>query len=1082
MPAPAFMSRIGASSVYPMTLPFPVQGIDLSVPVAQLTAGRPVLRTVAAHNVRNRPRPQYRNGGGKRAGLLKATDTAAGVGDGRRVTAIGSVPEASETVQWSPVASTFRGLTVGDNTRAPYLGVNLALFAQDGTTGNVENSYDAQINKTDLSGTLNSTFWPNPGPREYGGLVFDWYPAGSGNLKYPGLAVMGITDNDVSAEFFAAGTASTGTDGEGTIGEPQGIGPFVRGSGDLSQCFCACLLRSGANQVQLVIRKIDGATRTTVATSAAFSLDGVAWTDTSPYSPQTDNGAGITGTLVGAYPLLIRLVATATTITATLYWPRQGPGNSTTPAVTLTYASTDYASNTRGGVIVGFSPTGGTTVLNRWYLGRIRTQIRVQPPRTVAARLLRTDTTSPTPQRYYMPPEFTAVRVTTAGTVTTFTGTSQASAPSAPAIDTLPVAIVGNPAANASHFIVPTTAPAKRYAVEVNGRPLGLTGYDSDTTEDVLGAAFRVSADFKNGILIEVRHGFKFTSLAYQRTRQDALETIRFVALVNGARTVLETYTTANLSMPVFKSDVWMRWTDLGVVGSGGRFTLSINGAVTHTFDVTTMSGWNAGTMAGLLTATNLVGACAYGDTAAPEFTYAAGFRLIDTDDEEDELALVGRVRCSLALVTNSGYVDLAVLGKPGLSRCSGDLASINPLPSITYAGGKWYLVDGSIQKVIDPVARTVTDLVASAGTAPTAMRLACTYRGALLLASSQESPSFWALARRGVSDPTDFDYGADPTPTSAVAGSDPDVGEPPDPIVALIPFGNEAVLFGTTRNFYILERDPGYGGRLVTFTEATGIIGPRAWCRGAAADDGTNGELFYFVGNGDLWRMVAGGRPVNLTRGRMPELDCDGATTIVQLAYDETDHIVHVFLTPADGAEAGVHVVYDVDENAPFTDGYPLEHGPWAVARGYGTSPEDRRPLLGGNDGYLRRFSHEATDDDGSAIDAYVDILVPDLGAQFAETMVEEMSASFLDAVTPMNWYWFANETPEKCGLSIVGEEVASGTWLPNRLPSRATPAVSIRRTGNAHKVRIRQNSAATFALESLTVVMNMQGRRRIV
>lgn len=1071
-----------------MQLPFPVRGIDRSKTAAELVMDSPVLATVNARNVRNRPTVAARRGGGKRGGLVKAVSALAGTASGRRITAIAVNPSAQETVQWRQVYTNFRGLITGDNTRAPSLGTDLALFAQDGTTGNVENNYDVQINNTDLSGTLNATYWPTPGPRVYGGLVFDWYPAGSGNLKYPGLAVMGVTDNDMTARFFAAGTASAGSGGEGAIGEPHGIGPFVRGSGDLSQCFCACLLRSGANQVQLAIRKINGATRTTVAVSASFTLDAQGWGSTSPYNPRQDTfeagGSGISSSDGNFFaPLQIRIYANSSTITAELYWKRQGPGSSTTPAITLTYASTDYNTYTRAGVIAGFSATSGATVANRWYLQSVYCRVQVRPAAKVVASLDRTATETPTPERYYMPAAWTACRLTTAGSLTSFTGTSQTAAPSTPAVDTLPVAIVANPVANASHFIVPTTTPSSRYAVEVRGRQAGLTGYDSDTTEDVLGAAFRVSADKLSGILIEVRHGFKFTSLAYQRTRQDCLETIRFVAVVNGARTVLETYTKSNLSIPPFKSDVWMRWRDKGAEGSGGVFEWSMNGQVIATFDITTMSGWNAGTMSGLLTATNSVGAAFYGNTAAPEFTYAAGFRLVDTSGEESALLAVGRVRTDIAVITNSGFVDLGRLGQDSWARASGGIASVNRVPSIAWCNGKWYMVDGAANKVIDPVGQSVYDMIPTAGTLPGGMRLIAPYRGALLMASSLEQPSFWALSRRGVSDPLDFDYGADPVPTAAIPGSDPDVGEPPDPIIALIPFGSEMMLFGSHRNFFFLERDPGYGGRMDTFTRATGIVGPRAWCYGATANEGTLGELLYFVGNGELWRMVPGGRPVNVSHGRVPGLDVDGSTILVQLEYDETDDTVNVYLTPTDGTTVGTHIVYDVKNNGFFEDQYPLAHGPWAVGRGYSTDATYKRPLLGGNDGYIRMQSANAADDDGSGIDSYVDIMVPWMGGLLAESMVEEMSAGFLESSQALNWYWFTAETPENVAAREIGEQVNSGTWAPTRLLSGATVPVSIRRTADAHKLRIRQNGTeGRWSMEYLSVLMNIQGRRRIV
>lgn len=1016
------------------------------------------MTTEYALNVRGRPPVQNRFSIGKRAGLDRAITFQAGESGARRINHLATMPKATDTPsagtgRYVQVNQEFYGKLVQDY---PDLGEELVVFLKKyQTVGHyVDVNYAFSVDNIDLDATDNQPL----ATTEIGGLILDWVSADG----YPGIAATYGTTNDVTVCLHAAFQTTTDNDNVGNEGEPTNFGPFVRGAGDLGYFICACLLRDGAdNKIKLAIIEVNGATRTTlVERSIPITLADQNWA--------TSKGVGVYG------DLCIRCWATATTVSASVVWPTVGLNTDTegTPNFQITVNNTTNASYTRGGGFAPFTvttnPTGSDTD-NRWHIKSIAYTKFVPNDPDEAYRLTRAaGVISPPPLRYYMPSTAVGVSVTTGGTVTTFTGTSQNTLPGAPALDTqaIPEAdqtggfVAGGATTSKSKYIVPTTSWPELYAVETRGK----ADPGSAAHEDIMGAAFRVrqsSAAYDSAILIEVKHT---GSAEYARARFDRFESMRVVQVLAGARSTLTSISTSNANNPPFRSEHWHRWAETGsATPSAVDLTWAMNGVTIKTF-AAVGSSWNSL----FNTPGNVVGSCFYGDTALgggfTDNTYAFGMRLVDTTNSS--ATVVSETECRYAAFT-TGYVDVGVIQDNTLQRCAG-VGLSNPVVSSAVLGKKWYAVDGLASKVISPEDFTVADWTATAGTFPEKCRVVAAFRRSIVLARQSSDPSIYYISR--TDDPTDWDFGADPEATSPIAGNNGSIGQPADPINALIPFDNDMLWLGHPSAITRIEGDPRSGGQLQVLTRSTGVVGPRAWCF-----DG-RGSL-WFIGIDGLYRYTLGGSMENVSGSRLVDLidHLDAESLFVQLAYDPYSKCLLIFRTPVDGVTVGTAIAYDTENNAFWMDQYPLDQGPWSVAQPFASNPTQRRPLLGGNDGYIRWHSDSATDDDGTSIATGLDVFVTDAAGGMIESMVERLESTLSVGSATVDWKWFTASSPEAVAALTSGE-ASSGQWTGGyNAPSL------LRCTGGSHKLRISQTSDSnTWAIERINAVFLPRGRRR--
>jgi hypothetical protein len=453
-------------------------------------------------------------------------------------------------------------------------------------------------------------------------------------------------------------------------------------------------------------------------------------------------------------------------------------------------------------------------------------------------------------------------------------------------------------------------------------------------------------------------------------------------------------------------------------------------------------------------------------------------------------LASVGNL--VLALQYSKAWVgDLA---SDTLVECDpDDLGPQNQVPSIASLSGLWYIVDGSKSLIVDPAAGpppTIVDWTSTDGTFPASCKLVTQYRLRMALANQDGSETMWFMARPDF--PRDFDYlnanANGPEASAATYGGDPNVGRPGDTITALIAWGQDYLVFGCAHSIYYLEGDPLYGSGIQNMTHKTGILGARAW----TFDEGNR---LWFLGQGDLFVVVPGAQPRPVTRGRLARslerLDAD--VTLLQLQYDAFSQLIHIFTTPTDNVSRGVHIVYDLRNDALWMDAYPLRMGPWSCCSIAGTDPFDRRFLIGGDDGRIRRPSDSVYGDDvhrdetgGSAIFSYVRYAPLGIPGGMSELMVLELQAEGSDSqgplaleYAPLRWCWLTAETAAK--LSEADPSTGafpSGFWFEDDYGLQ--DPIGLRETAGAHQLYVEQQSAeGSWALDTVRINAAQAGRR---
>lgn len=302
-------------------------------------------------------------------------------------------------------------------------------------------------------------------------------------------------------------------------------------------------------------------------------------------------------------------------------------------------------------------------------------------------------------------------------------------------------------------------------------------------------------------------------------------------------------------------------------------------------------------------------------------------------------------------------------------------------LISGTLLDGVQYLVDGTGIYMIDytvdpPLWGTYT---ASSGTSPasTHPRVCCTYRKRLIVGgglADAQPENFYASK---VGNAHDWNYNG-PGPDSAWAGNAAKSGQPGEPVTALIPLGDDALVIGCDRSVWLMNGDIADGGRIDVISRGIGIVNQNAW----GLDP--NGNL-YFVGQNAFYRMNRGVYTIeDLSTDKYPSffvapLDV-GA---YQVVYDKDRHGFWIFKTPVNQS-AATQLWYDLRTQGFFPIQFPNGVGPLrSMSFEHAGNALPREILMSGfpsggtNNGTnkveLYKLAATNATDAGSAINSYV-------------------------------------------------------------------------------------------------------------
>lgn len=307
-----------------------------------------------------------------------------------------------------------------------------------------------------------------------------------------------------------------------------------------------------------------------------------------------------------------------------------------------------------------------------------------------------------------------------------------------------------------------------------------------------------------------------------------------------------------------------------------------------------------------------------------------------------------------------------------------------------------WYITRSP--KVYDYAANTLAQWTATTGSGfvPPTQPIVCMYRDRILMGGGSDSPHLWYMSRQG--DPLDWDYGQTDE-ARAIAGQNSSAGRIGEPITAIIPHGDQCVVFGCRSSCWILRGDPASAGQIDNLSHTIGFVDKHAWCY-VPLVSANDAATILFLSLDGIYILPAGcgtSEPTSVSREKIPEelLHVDAKLIEVQMAYDFLDRGVHIWLTKRDNGNS-THWWMDWETKGFFRVSVPDSQQPTCVCEHASWCAEDSCVILGGRDGKLRRFHkrHES-DDGGVLIDSYVDYGPVMLGDQsgFQDGILAEIS-----------------------------------------------------------------------------------------
>lgn len=220
---------------------------------------------------------------------------------------------------------------------------------------------------------------------------------------------------------------------------------------------------------------------------------------------------------------------------------------------------------------------------------------------------------------------------------------------------------------------------------------------------------------------------------------------------------------------------------------------------------------------------------------------------------------------------------------------------------------------------------------------------LCCAYRGRVCIAHTS-GPVF---AMSAVGSGIDFNFASTALSGAYQGNATGAAGVPGDRITALIPFGDEYLIFGGASSMWKLRGDPRYGGRVDALTLRVGVLSRVGWCFDA------EGTLWFVGSDFGLWRLPRGSMdPTEVLGGRgetwLARALRGSTTKTVQLVYDVDNAMVLVLVVPIDGdtvgASAEVHVAYSPALDGVYPFSFPVGVPPFCAA-----STDDGKVFFGG-------------------------------------------------------------------------------------------------------------------------------------
>ena len=409
----------------------------------------------------------------------------------------------------------------------------------------------------------------------------------------------------------------------------------------------------------------------------------------------------------------------------------------------------------------------------------------------------------------------------------------------------------------------------------------------------------------------------------------------------------------------------------------------------------------------------------------------------------------------------------------------TGDVAAAH---TVTVKVGNIEMENGSCSyritrgpKVYDPSDDSLALMYATDGFSqvPTGCPLIARYRDRIVLAGSYDAPHVWYMSRQG--DPEDWDYSEDGSDAKrAVAGTDADAGTIGEPITALVTHSDDYMVIGCVSSLWQMNGDPAFGGNLINLSETVGILSAGAWCYGP------NGEI-VFLSAGGLYMLRAGGqaKPKPISNKKLPVdlAAIDPNVYTISMAYDTRLHGVHITLAPS-SATGNKHWWMDWDTQTFWPDTYQGDHEPFIIHTHNADTSSLAAPILGCRDGYLRRFSNDAEQDDGSEIESYVKIGPIALAGGFDHGMLKKLVATLAEGSGDVSWEVATGQSAE----SVLDETALANDTFTVHSAGGLNYTVNPMLSGATATVKLSNGTTyRRWAIERVLAVIRAAGPQRL-
>jgi hypothetical protein len=258
-------------------------------------------------------------------------------------------------------------------------------------------------------------------------------------------------------------------------------------------------------------------------------------------------------------------------------------------------------------------------------------------------------------------------------------------------------------------------------------------------------------------------------------------------------------------------------------------------------------------------------------------------------------------------------------------------------------------------------------------GHLPNKSYLGCRYRGRAVLSGNPEYPQQWYMSRQA--NPWDWEWAtiASSDAQRPMQGGLGEAGQAGDIIRALIPCGDDYLIFGCAGTMSVMTGDPAAGGSINIVDGTTGIFGATSWCfvaKDKVAFWGFNGLYIGDVVNG--FKCVSEIQLPNLVEDEAANPE----TYRITMGFDVKRQGILICITElADGTNS--NYFYSLLTKAFFPEEYPEECGVYSMVSYQANDPAYAGLLVGCTDGYIRKFDDTVKNDDigpsDEAIDSYV-------------------------------------------------------------------------------------------------------------